>query len=333
MPSIAADGRIHVAVGAVQRGDKVLIAFRSPDLHEGGKWEFPGGKVEPGEDVREALRRELHEELGIEVRRTAPLIQIPFDYSDRKVWLDVWSVTEFSGEATGRDGQDLRWVARGELSEYEFPAANRAIVLALQLPSLYLISDLGRFAGRREFLEALDVALAAGARLIQLRENGLDDGEFAILAGEVLARSRAHGARVLVNRDPEMARRVGADGIHLSGRRLHETEDRPLSPPALLAASCHTEEDLRRAEAIGADFVVLSPVQPTSSHPGQAGMGWERFRNLCAETRIPVYALGGMKPADLEHAVNHGAQGLAMIGGVWSSPSISAAVRAGQSRS
>jgi 8-oxo-dGTP diphosphatase len=333
MPSTAADGRIHVAVGAVQRGDKVLIAFRSAHVHEGGKWEFPGGKVEPGEDVREALRRELHEELGIEAGSAAPLIQIPYDYSDRKVLLDVWSVTEFAGEATGRDGQDLRWVARGELSEYEFPAANRSIVLALQLPSLYLISDLGRFAGRWEFLEALEEALAAGARLIQLRENSLDDGEFAVLAAEVLARSRAHGARVLVNRDPEMARRVGADGIHLSGRRLRQTVDRPLSPPALLAASCHTEQDLHRAEAIGADFVVLSPVQPTNSHPGQAGMGWERFRNLCAETRIPVYALGGMKPGDLGLAVNHGAQGLSMIGGVWSSPSVAAAVRTCQSRS
>jgi 8-oxo-dGTP diphosphatase len=333
MPSTAADGRIHVVVGAVQRGDRVLIAYRSSDRHEGSKWEFPGGKVEAGENARDALAREMREELGIRIDRAAPLIQIPYDYPDRKVWLDVWSVTGYSGTPTGQDDQELRWIARNELSAYEFPAANRGIVLALQLPALYLITDSSRFAGRHEFLRALDEALAAGTRLIQVRENGLDDEEFAGLVHEVLARSRPHGARVLVNRDPEMARRTGADGVHLNGRRLHEIAARPLAPPSLVAASCHTVEDLRRAEALGADFVVLSPVLATASHPGEEGMGWGRFRKLCAGARIPVYALGGMKPGDLERAVASGAQGLSMIGGIWSAPSISRAVNDSQPRS
>ncbi|WP_373083932.1 8-oxo-dGTP diphosphatase MutT [Zhongshania sp.] len=135
MPNTAVNTRVHVAVGVVFNplGD-ILIARRANDAHQGGLWEFPGGKVEAGEGVCDALARELHEELGIHIELAScrSLIEINHDYGDKRVCLDVWLVSRFSGEAIGREGQPLRWVSPQALSDYVFPAANVAIVEAIQ---------------------------------------------------------------------------------------------------------------------------------------------------------------------------------------------------------
>ncbi len=123
---------LHVAVAVIMNADQhVLISRRHPRAHQGGLWEFPGGKVETGESVQQALCRELHEELGIEAVIGDALIQVRHHYSDKAVLLDVWRVTAFTGEAVGKEGQPLRWVTISELSEYEFPEANRPIVALL----------------------------------------------------------------------------------------------------------------------------------------------------------------------------------------------------------
>ena len=125
--------RIHVAVGVISDGgDKVLIARRAEHLHQGELWEFPGGKVEAGETVEQALTRELQEELAISISAFEPLLAIAHDYQDKSVLLDVWWVSSFSGEPSGRQGQPLRWAAITELRQLDFPAANKAIVTALE---------------------------------------------------------------------------------------------------------------------------------------------------------------------------------------------------------
>jgi 8-oxo-dGTP diphosphatase len=125
--------RVRVAVGVVcnQRG-AVLVARRHAHLHQGGLWEFPGGKVDDGEPVYDALCRELLEEVGITVLRAEPLLTIEHDYSDKQVLLEVWRVLAFRGVPLGREGQPLRWLAVEELLPAEFPAANVAIIEALQ---------------------------------------------------------------------------------------------------------------------------------------------------------------------------------------------------------
>ena len=121
-----------MAVGVIlDASSNILITRRSPDSHQGGLWEFPGGKVEPGESLGKALARELREELGIEIGRTSPLLEIRHDYGDTRVLLDVHVVWEFAGEALGLEGQPLAWVASGELSRYQFPAANVPIIEAI----------------------------------------------------------------------------------------------------------------------------------------------------------------------------------------------------------
>lgn len=130
---------IHVAVGVIfdnQQADHILIAKRPQHLHQGGLWEFPGGKVAAGETVDQALKRELFEELGITVTQSQPLMQVEHNYSDKQVFLDIWTVTQYSGEARGLEGQECRWVAMQQLlcaeSKYQFPEANKAILEKLK---------------------------------------------------------------------------------------------------------------------------------------------------------------------------------------------------------
>lgn len=122
-----------MAVGALTDGaGRVLIARRAEALHQGGLWEFPGGKVESGESVAAALFRELREELGVEIESATQLIEVRHDYGDRRVLLDVHRVTGWLGEPRGMEGQPLAWVLPWALDDFEFPVANLPIVERLQ---------------------------------------------------------------------------------------------------------------------------------------------------------------------------------------------------------
>ena len=136
--------QLHVAVGVIVDGaNNILIALRPEDAHQGGLWEFPGGKVEQGESVKQALARELSEELGLQLESCRPLIEIQHDYSDKSVLLDVWWVEAFSGDclegSEGREGQPIKWVGAAALSDYSFPPANQAIITAVQQRLLSVI--------------------------------------------------------------------------------------------------------------------------------------------------------------------------------------------------
>ena len=132
MPNTAAK-RVHVAVGVICKGTEILLALRPAKSHMGGLWEFPGGKLDGDETVQTALVRELQEELGITPMAFESITQIRHDYPDKQVLLDVWRVTQFSGSPEGKEGQEIRWVPLTELDQYQFPAANEAIVQALML--------------------------------------------------------------------------------------------------------------------------------------------------------------------------------------------------------
>jgi 8-oxo-dGTP diphosphatase len=131
---VSAVSHLHVVAGVIvnDAGD-VLLALRPKHKHKGGLWEFPGGKVEAGEGARDALARELEEEVALAVEQAEPFLVIDHDYGDKQVTLDVWRVTRFSGTPHGREGQEIAWVPVAELANYQFPEANAAIVTALQL--------------------------------------------------------------------------------------------------------------------------------------------------------------------------------------------------------
>lgn len=125
--------QILVAAAAILNPQgQLLIAKRPEDKHQGGLWEFPGGKVEADESVETALKRELLEEIGIEVQQCEPLVRIEHDYSDKSVVLDVWVVSSFSGKAIGLEGQPIEWINPVDMDAYPFPEANLPIIAALK---------------------------------------------------------------------------------------------------------------------------------------------------------------------------------------------------------
>jgi len=123
---------LHVAVGVVVQDNTVLIALRDPKSHQGGLWEFPGGKVEEGESVQAALSRELLEEIGIHCKSMSPLLEIKHDYPDKSVFLDIWWVKAFDGEAKGNEGQPIKWLPVSALRTHDFPEANKPILEAIE---------------------------------------------------------------------------------------------------------------------------------------------------------------------------------------------------------
>jgi 8-oxo-dGTP diphosphatase len=307
--------RVEVVAAVLLREDgRFLLGQRPAGKVYAGYWEFPGGKIEPGESALGALKRELHEELGIGVERAHPWLTREYDYAHAAVRLRFFRVMRWSGEPHARERQRFAWQSPDLISVDPLLPANAPILRALRLPPVYAITNAGKL-GERVFLERLERALAGGLRLLQVREKGMAGERLERFATAVVRLARAHGARVLVNADASLAQRAGADGVHLTSAQLREGERRPMTE--LVAASCHDDGEMARARALGADFVVFGPVLPTPSHPGAAGIGWEALTAKIKDYPLPVYALGGLTPADAEKALACGAHGIAMMRAVW----------------
>ena len=305
-------------LGADEGGMRVLLAKRPASAHQGGKWEFPGGKRRTGESPAQTLARELEEELGIRVRAWRRLIRFPYAYPEFRMDFEVFRVTAWEGTARGREGQEVRWVPLPELGQWTTPPASRPVVRALRLPSRYAIS--ADPAGEEDRWRAdLSATLERGVRLVQLRAHSLPAPAYERLARDTIERVHAAGARVVLNSEPGQAARLGADGVHLTGARLRRLEARPLPEGLLVGASCHGAEELGQAMRIDADFAVLSPLREAPQ-----ALGWKGFAVAVAGAALPVYALGGMRPEDEDAAIESGAQGIAAIRGLWGPVSRSA---------
>ena len=306
---------VDVAVAILIRPDgAVLLARRPRRKVYAGYWEFPGGKVEPGEPVIDALKRETAEELGVQIERAHPWITRIFTYPHAKVRLHFFRVFAWRGEPGALEHNALQWRQPDSVDLDPLLPANGPVLRGLQLPAEYAITQAGELGAER-FVSRLEARLRGGLKLVQLREKGLDRVALRDLARQVVALARGHGAKVLVNADAALAREIGADGVHLTYEQLRRSVDRP--DVAWCGASCHSSEELRFAESLGADFAVLGPVRATPSHPDSAPLGWERFRGIAAGASLPVYALGGISRPDLDQALSCGGHGVAMVRGAW----------------
>ena len=311
MPSL-----VHVAVAIIiNQYNQVLISLRKKDAHQGGLWEFPGGKVEQDESVLDALKREVHEELDISIRSAYLFKKIHHQYTDRAVLLEIWKVDSYTGEPKGIEGQQVKWQAIDKLNIDKFPAANRGIIQALKLPDKYMIT--GEFKNHKDFELKLENSLKNGISLVQLRCKNTPDDEYKQLIEIARILCAKYGASLLLNTSAEMFLSSGADGLHLNSQMLNSIESRPVSSDSLLSVSCHSKSEIEKAKQLTADIILLSPVKETRSHPGVQGIGWEKFTDLAINIDVPVYALGGMTADDLYDAKKSGAQGVAAISSFW----------------
>lgn len=313
---------VHVAVAVIVNDDnQVCISLRHASSHQGGLWEFPGGKVERGETVAQALKREIQEELTLTIIKSRPLITINHDYQDKKVCLHVEKILSYVGTAVGKEGQQVKWIAISKLTDYDFPAANTAIIKSLSLPDKYLIT--GKFNDINEFKSKLKNALDNGITLVQLRlkHDNLNNAEQLMILLKAASQLCVDAnAKLLLNLpegqlDSLDTSDVAYDGIHVNSKTLSMLTERPHTP--LFSASCHNSKELEKAVQLNADFVVLSPVNKTASHPELDGMGWQRFSTMVENLSVPAFALGGVSGDDISTAWSHGAQGVSAISAFW----------------
>jgi 8-oxo-dGTP diphosphatase len=240
---------IEVAAAVIQRADGAfLLAQRPQGKVYAGYWEFPGGKIEPGEPAHEALARELHEELGIDIARPYPWITRVFTYPHGTVRLNFFRVHEWHGEPHPREDQAISWQGPGAPMAAPMLPANAPVLASLALPVEYGITNAAGY-GITDMLARLERRLQQGLKLLQVREPELAEAERNEFTKRVLALSHAYGCKVLVK-----ARFPGADGIHFTAAQLMRLEKKP---EGLVAASCHTREELERAMALELDLAVL----------------------------------------------------------------------------
>ncbi|MBT2118824.1 Nudix family hydrolase [Dyella sp. LX-66] len=308
---------MHVMAGVlVDPAGRVLLAQRPPGKHLAGAWEFPGGKLEPGEAAGDGLARELAEELGIAISPGEPLTRVPWAYGAKRLLLDAWVVRRWDSEPRPLEHTALQWADPDAVDLALLAPADRAILQALRLPHRYPITPADLPPAAHDACAAmLRDALARGERLLQLRLPLWPIEQVRALAGQLLPEARSRGARLLLNGDIEGALALGV-GVQLKAAQLSGSE-RPLSWNQPVGASCHDAAELARALALGADFATVSPVAVTATHPELPALGWAAFAALAETAALPVYALGGMNQADVQQARTSGGQGIAGIRGFW----------------
>ena len=323
---MSANEIVHVAVGVVvNAANEVLVSLRDIASHQGGLWEFPGGKVEPGEDVVSALKREFAEELGLCIRQCFPLKKIQHHYSDKSVLLDIWQITDFDGEARGLEGQAVEWRPIGNLLDVEFPAANAAIIQTLKLPpEIGITPDVQSI---EEMESVIEQFLQAELQVVQFRQTQLGGQQYLQWFDRALELCASRPTRLLMNQDLELfghltnplnplaveSSQAASAGYHANSRRLLRLQERPVAQGTLFSASCHNLQELVHAQALDADFVFLSPLAQTKKVGSNLGMGWDKFQTLSSQVHLPVYALGGLARPDLEEARRRGGAGIAGI--------------------
>jgi len=298
----------EVAAAVIERPDgEFLLAQRPEGKPYPGYWEFPGGKIEPGEDARAALVRELREELDIEVTAATPWITRVYAYTHATVRLHFFRVTAWEGEPRPLEDQDIRWQRVESIDVAPMLPANAPVLSALALPAIMVVSD-AQALGIEPWVRRLERQLAREKLLVQLREKGLGRLRLQHLLSRVLARTEPLASLLVVNSDAGDFPQGG--GVHLTSRALMQARARPAG--RLVGASCHDAAELAHAAALGLDYAVVGPVKPTASHPDATPLGWDRFAELVAGSPLPVYAIGGLTRADLAEARERGAHGVAL---------------------
>ncbi|MEH1709379.1 thiamine phosphate synthase [Acinetobacter pittii] len=290
---------VDVAIAILIHRGKILVGWREEQQHQGGKHEFPGGKVEQGETPEEACRREIYEEVGIGLKDWHQFDYIHHEYDDIIVNLHLFH-SYVPDELLNLIHQPWAWYTRDQLLHLNFPKANKDIIKRLYWPHLIKISN------------TLNPVESSEALLYWRIEN-----ESEQYIEQLTALNEGQRSNLIINVDiwhqlsPELQKQIKT--VHLKQSQLMNLHKGDLTVGVRYIAACHDAVSLKQAQQIGCDAVFISPVKPTTTHPEAVVLGWERFSDLAQNSQIPVFALGGVHPEDLATAQQHGAYGLAGI--------------------
>lgn len=322
MADSPAKPRVDVAVAVVfDRAGQVLWGQRPVGKPYEGYWEFPGGKVEAGESIWQALVRELKEELGFTALAGAPWFIIEHDYEHANVRLHLYRVWSYLGQPTPLEGQAFTWASLEPSALSPILPATQPLLPVMAQSPVMVISHLMEI-GLATQIARLQAALTKSVKLrLQFREPALG-GEMLVEGFQALRDwAIKNDVPFCVNSSTAMSL-LGAGVGQQELPPLHLTERHLLNRPPELAsaiavgASVHDASSLAAAFDLNLEYGVYGAVKSTPSHPGKEGMGWKTFAKQLANVRLPVYAIGGMGWADLPIAQAHGAHGIAMIRGL-----------------
>lgn len=318
---------VNVAVGVVEKQGKVLLAFRDASKHQGNRYEFAGGKVEEGETPLMALKRELQEELAIDVKQAVRLMQITHDYGDKQVVLHVFLIKQFVvkqplGELgdTGNEGQALIWVDAKQLHQYPLPEANKKIVEFLQhgyLSHRCCISyPLAAFTTPEHWLAHHIEQLPLQA-LCYIRPQANDLTNIKVIQ-QLLEQRKDIQAIVNIDYFTQLSTsKYTIRAWHLNQNQLLQLQptSHQLMVGQVYIASCHDSKSVAKANQMAAylNAILLSPICTTQTHPLAIPLGWQGFSQLAHQSCLPVYALGGLMPADIAQVWQQGGYGVAGI--------------------
>ncbi len=302
---------IEVVVGVIHNDSKeIFISRRKKNQFMSGYWELPGGKVENNEDLSSALKRELFEEIGIKIKKYNLIQTIQQEYPKRIINLSVYVIEKYSGTPVGKEGQDFSWSSIEKIEEYELLPTMLKIINRLSLPNSYWITPDNHYSN--SVFEECNQRLSEGVKIIQLRSKSQLDKAYIDNFNKLCQLNQAK----LVLNMPHIDFDEPCDGWHLTSIELMTTSTREFPDDKLFGASAHNLIEAKHAEKISVDYISLSPINETPSHPQTQILGWEKASEIIIQCKVPIYLLGGMDKDSMDKALSIGAQGIAGIRGV-----------------
>ena len=307
------DVNVSVAV-LIDADNKVLFGQRPTIKSWGGWWEFPGGKIEKSETSIEALYREIYEEIGVNITQFSRWVTRNYSYEGNDFTLHFFKVSKWEGNITSKENQRLVWTSLKKPEISPILPANQFVQKAFDLPKSYAITNLSETT-REVFFNQLKDKISNGLRMIQVREKNISYNELKIFSKEVIKICKPNNVKVIINSNEKLAHEIKADGVHLTSKDLLNAKVKPKN--LIVAASCHSQEEIDIAEKIDVDFLVLSAVKKTLSHPNMSPIGWKKFKKMANKSSTPIYALGGLGDFDYQSAIENGGIGIASQRLIW----------------